>query len=209
MQAANPAAYGALVRQGLRWLAARSAERETLSLSSDLPRYARDATARVTAVTRGVDRAPRADAALEARRLALDGKDAGPVAFRPVEGTPGSFVAEVRLEGDEPMRVRVTATVPGAPPAVREVLLRTEGDLREGEQSVADPARLAAIASQSGGAVIPASALDEIPARLAAVAPEAPRDRETSLAFDAPWLLVALVSTLLAEWILRRRQNLP
>ena len=209
VQAGNPAAYGALVRQGLRWLAARSAERETLSLSTDRPRYARDATARVTAVTRGADRAPRADAALEARRLGLDGKDAGPVAFLPVDGTPGSFLAEVHLAGDEPIRVRVTASVPGAPPAIREVLLRAEGDLREGEQAVADPARLAAIASGSGGAVVPSSALDEIPARLAAVAPEGPRDRERSLAFDAPWLLVALASSLLAEWILRRRQNLP
>ncbi len=209
VQAVNPAAYGALVRQGLRWLAARSAERETLSLSTDRPRYARDAVARVTAVTRGADRAPRADAALEARRLALDGKDLGPVAFRAVEGVAGSFAADVPLGGDEPIRVRVTATVPGSPPALREVLLRTEADLREGEESVADPARLASIASKSGGAVIPASALDEIPARLASAVPEAPRARETSLAFDGPWVLVALVACLLAEWILRRRQNLP
>ncbi len=209
VQATNPAAYGALVRQGLRWLAARSAERETLSLATDRPRYARDATARVTAVARGADRALRADAALEGRRLALDGKDAGAIAFRAVEGAAGSFVADVPLLGDEPVRVRVTATLPGSPPALREVLLRTEGDLREGEESVADPARLASIASRSGGAVIPSTALDEIPSRLAAVAPEAPRARETSLAFDGPWLLLALVACLLAEWLLRRRQNLP
>ena len=209
VQASNPAAYGALLRQGLRWLAARSAERETLSLSSDRSRYGRDAVARVTAVTRGADRTLRGDAALEGRRLTIDGREAGPVAFRAVDGSVGAFVAEVPLAGDEPVRVRVTATVPGSPPALREVLLRTEGDLREGEASVADPARLAAIASRSGGAVIPASALHELPSRLAAVAPEAPRARETSLAFDGPWLLLALVACLLAEWILRRRQNLP
>lgn len=209
VQATNPAAYGALVRQGLRWLAARSAERETLSLSTDRPRYARDAIARVTAIVRGADRAPRADAVIEGRRLALDGKDAGPIAFRGMEGAAGAHTADVPLSGDEPVRVRVTATVPGSPPAVREVLLRTEGDLREGEESVADPARLAAIASTSGGAVLPATALDELPSRLAAVAPEAPRARETSLAFDGPWLLLALVACLLAEWLLRRRQNLP
>ncbi len=209
LQSVNPGAYGALLRQSLRWLAARSVERETLSLSSDQARYAPDAIARVTAVARGADRSPRGDAVLEGRRLTLDGKEAGPVAFRPAEGEAGTFVAEVNLPGDEPVRVRVTATVPGTPPALREVLLRTTGDLREGEASVADPARLAALASRSGGAVIPSTALEELPARLGAVAPEAPRARETSLAFDGPWLLLALVACLLAEWILRRRQNLP
>lgn len=209
VQAVNPAAYGALIRQGLRWLAARSAERETLALSTDRPRYGRDATARVTAIARGADRALRADAALDGRRLTLDGKDLGPVAFRAVEGAAGSFVAEVALTGGDPVRVRVTATVPGAPPALREVLLRAEGDLREGEEAVADPARLASIASKSGGAVLPATALDELPARLGVVVPETALARETSLAFDGPWLLLALVGCLLAEWILRRRQNLP
>lgn len=208
-QAVVPATYAALVRQGIRWLASRSEERETLALATDRERYPRGATARVTALARGSDRTPRADAVLTARRLRLDGTEAGDVAFRPVEGTPGSFAAAVALDGDEPLRVRVSAAVAGAPPAVREVLLRTRGDVREGEDAVADLARLSALASKSGGAVIPTSALDEIPARLAATLPGAPRASETSLAFDSPWWLVAWVGCLAAEWILRRRQNLP
>jgi hypothetical protein len=52
VQASNPAAYGALLRQGLRWLAARSAERETPRPERQV-RYGRDAVARVTAVTCG------------------------------------------------------------------------------------------------------------------------------------------------------------
>lgn len=209
MQATAPAAYGALLRQGLRWLASRAAEREGLSLATDRARYAKGDVARVTATVRGPDRTPRADASVEARRLALDGKDAGPVALRAVADAPGTFTADVAVDGDEPVRVRVTASLPGAPAAVREVLLRTTGEAREGEEPVADPARLAAIAAASGGAVVPPTALAELSARLAASAPQAPRTRERSLVYEGPWWLLAMVACLLAEWVLRRRSNLP
>jgi hypothetical protein len=55
-----------------------------------------------------------------------------------VDGSVGAFVAEGRSRATSSSGARDGDRARSSP-ALREVLLRTEGDLREGEASVADP----------------------------------------------------------------------
>ncbi len=208
-------AYASLVRQSVRHLASRDEERDRFSLEADRPRYAPKDVAHVRAAVRGADHLPLPDATVDGKVLSMDGKsdggkDLGAVTFRPDPARgAGAFVADVPVTGEDPVRVRATASTPKGPVATREVLLRTGGDEREGEVLAQDLARLTAIASASGGAVVRPSEIGDLPARLAATAPEAPTPIERSLAFDGPWMILLIAALLAAEWLLRRRMNLP
>ena len=82
----------------------------------------------------------------------------------------------------------------------------------EYRQLHADAALLRALAERSGGALLTASTIQEVPEllkRLPALRPQVFTQRREIALWHSPWLLSLVIVLLSSEWLLRRRWRLP
>jgi hypothetical protein len=124
-----------------------------------------------------------------------------------VDPQSGRYSADLRF--DEPGVYRVSASAQGGAARARNTdrwFLVGGADLE-----MADPrlneAVLQRIATASGGRYLAADQASELPSLLASVAPEASA-RQLQELWHNVWIFVAVMLSLAAEWVLRRRWGL-
>lgn len=194
--------YATFWRQAGRWLAAQSPDAVTLSASPTAPGLSSEVVVHVQ------DQAfrPLGDATVQVRITTPSG-ETRVVRAMPRDATSGSYA--VRFEADRTGVVEIEADTSreGRSLGVAREWLLVGGV----DPEVADPRRndavLQRLAEATGGRRIEASEIARLPAWLATRASGRVRLVEREL-WHTPWVLLAIIGCLSAEWALRRRWGL-
>ncbi|HTV42409.1 MAG TPA: glutamine amidotransferase [Candidatus Sulfotelmatobacter sp.] len=196
-------AYGLLWRQAVRELTGKAEGGQNLAVRWDKDFYLPGEMAAGQIHALGAD----AQTLQFMATLAVKNQSA-PVSVEPVPGQPQTFQVKFRFRERGDYDFRLVAFQGGRELETYEKNFPVAPLLPEGSRLEVDELGLKKLAESGGGAYFREDEAKQLPARLTKINSHQVTVEESSLAEAGPWFLLAFLSVLVFEWILRRRLNL-